>query len=404
MNHQVNKNHLFRKVWMRGKLMGSSGFYRLIGLVFNLLLSYITIDIYNESLWGDYVQMLLIIQLTSQFLSWGSGDFILRSFSQRPNKIVETWQKACTTRSVLLIPIILILTFTDFHFEEKLFLIAWAILDFIYGLFGALIIYYRKYKIGSIIELTGHIILILGILTSNNLDIQAFIQIILISLIVKLGIQLFNFRKIVFKRIYYQIDWKFLKLSFPFYIFGIISLLQSRVDHYLVAIYLPSSTLGQFHILMRWASLSHLGLTFILLPYIQNIYRLQQNAINKLILKLFLAGILVSILQVFIINFILAEFYQISFDYRIYTCLLVYLIPFYGYYLKIYEFFKKDKQVEMIIITLLTGLVNAVLSIFLVPRLTILGAILASAFAQLFLLFCYFLIGRYKNINKSISI
>lgn len=386
--HTIN----FAKAWARIKLMGLSGIYKLVSQFFNLLLSLAVIRLHSETLWGAYVQYLLIIQLASQILSWGSGDYLLREFSKNPQHLKRTWQIACTSRSIILLPVLTSIFFIDFDTEGRILLALWIVLDFLYGLFNSVVIYLRKYQTATYIEVSGHLIVLIPVVLKNHLTEHYFISLLLFSLVVKSISQIIVFRQILFGNWHFQIDWAFLKKSFSFLLVSLIGLAQSKVDIYIVALILEKPDLASYQVLMRWLSVGHLGLTFALLPFIQNFYRLKRSAITKITLKVMLGGLAVSLIQLIGLFFVFQYFYQFDFPWAYYAIMLLYLMPFYSYYLKIYEFFKRGKQTLISILFILIGIANVIVSLLLIPNFGTLGALITATLMQYLLLIGFYTI------------
>jgi len=127
-----------RKIKNRLQVMGFSSVYKASSQFFSILLSYLIIHWHSETLWGAYVAYLLIVQLASQVLAWGSGDFVLRAFSRAPHQLATIWQTALASRSIILIPILIGIYWLTFPLIGKLLLALWIVSDFLGGLFGAL--------------------------------------------------------------------------------------------------------------------------------------------------------------------------------------------------------------------------------------------------------------------------
>ncbi|MGB0522049.1 MAG: hypothetical protein ACPGJS_03775, partial [Flammeovirgaceae bacterium] len=156
--------------------------------------------------------------------------------------------------------------------------------------------------------------------------------------------------------------------------------------------------LGQYQVMMRWMSLGHLGLTFVLMPYIQSFYRLPTSSGKRLILKISILGLVASGLQLIALFAVFTQIYQFQLAAILYFWMFLHMLPFYAYYLKIYECFKKDQQHHLTICYFVTGCINALLSYYFIPKMGILGALITSTIIQYLLLIFFFIIEpRYEK-------
>ena len=177
--------------------------------------------------------------------------------------------------------------------------------------------------------------------------------------------------------------------AFPFFLPSIIGFVQSKADIYVVALSLSQNRLAEYQIFITLLSMIHQVALLIVTPYTKNIYRLNDQLINRLALKFFRWGVVISLLSMPVIYFIITFYYQFILEWNIYGIGLLLILPLFFYSIKTYQWFKHNNQYKVVVINLLMGLASLLLSIALIPYWGIAGALAANCAAQWLGFFIY---------------
>jgi hypothetical protein len=131
-----------------------------------------------------------------------------------------------------------------------------------------------------------------------------------------------------------------------------------------------------------------------LLPFVKSVYRLDYAAITKLSLRLFMLGVMLVIPGLGAAYLALTYLYHIDLPpvFLLVGGLLV--LPVFGYLPSIYALFRVNRQTAVLAINGLGILVSFGISLALLPRLGMLGAVVAGATAQWTMLVAYAALGR----------
>jgi O-antigen/teichoic acid export membrane protein len=382
------------KIKKRTSLIAANSLNNLIQPAVNVLFSLIVIKISGTETWGKFVFYMLWATLTSFVMSWGNKDYLLRQFSKAPGLISSEWRTFFFTRLVLLFPSAIVL-FVSFSVPESLLLTQWILLLFIVQSFDVLITFHRKFIHSFIIELISGIFLLTAVFLKTGIDIYT---VYFIYLLLKVFAFIFIFRKDVYSEFNLNIKLSLLKFSFMFFLIGLTGLLGSRIDQYCVSYFLPAAELGKYQVLKNFLVYTHAGIGFILLPFVKNIYRLQDENINKIANKLFLSGILLFIPYVIILFVIIKYIYGLEFTYISYLYAALMVLPSSYYAAVIYKLFKKNKQSVVVWFNGAITVISLILNILLIPVLKIEGSLIAGMISQLILLILFYV---YNNRLKS---
>jgi len=276
-----------------------------------------------------------------------------------------------------------------------LILTGWMVITFIHQSFEVLIIYERKFRLLFNSELISGIVMLLGVVLSDNLSLQNLFLILLISAITKLMILL--------KSLYYLVSansclisgFKMLKYSLPFFIPGIIGLIQSKIDLYYLAYMSDSEELANYQVFRNLLGQIHMVIMLMMTPYIKNIYRAKGIIWKKLRVNFSIIGFILTVLGLIFTYLLITFFYQIKLPEHMYLAGFLFTIPFLYFYFIIYKLFKINKPYLVALFSLGSASINIILGLNLLPSYGILGVMIASTIAQWALFICY-LISDYR--------
>lgn len=358
--------------------------------VLNISVSLLVIRFASVDLWGKFVYILIIVNLTNHILMWGNKDYLLKEFSKSPGQIAEVWQSCLKSRSIMLLFFIPVLLFFSFPPTTKILIFLWVFFSFVYNSFDVVIVYRQKFAFSVLMEIS-----VLGLLLAsvtvfhNSLNVDLLLMLFATATMAKLLILAFYFQHDLFSSYLAKFDLQIILSSLPFFLLGLSGMLQSKIDLYSVAYFLNEKEVGSYQVIINLFIYMQTFSYVILIPFIRNVYRLPFDKVQKLSKRLFAAGIAFSVPGLIVIYFVLTLLYQIEISIAFSIWGGLFILPIFYYLPKIYTLFKNDYQNKVVLINVFGILANLILNIILIPDLGMIGAIAASASAQWSMMFAY---------------
>jgi O-antigen/teichoic acid export membrane protein len=355
-------------------------------------------------LWGEFVYFMIIITLTDFVIAWGQRDYLLREFSRNPAGISIQWQRSLLNRLPLVILSLLFFFLLPYSIEIKIIISSWLLSLFLYKSYDILVVYKKRFSLVIKLEIFSLVVFIVMLFVFvDSLDLTILLLIYTITSFIKTGAVIWYFHHDVFPWQSVKIESSFLKISLPFFLPAFLGLLQSKTDLYCVAYFLSKKEVGEYQILMTFLFYLQIIASLIITPFLKNIYRLPDRSLQKLMMSLFRIGVILSIPAIFFIRLILVNYYQFEFPLEIYFISFFYVIPFYYYLVTMYQYFKHNRQKMVVYINLLATFINLVLSILLIDRLGIIGALVAGTTSQWFMFILFVTIDRLSRKKKTLK-
>jgi O-antigen/teichoic acid export membrane protein len=356
------------------------------------IVSLAVVRLAGASLWGDFVGVLIVVQLVAHVVAWGNKEYLLRRFSFSPAQAAQAWQSSLVTRLLLFavpLGVAVVLELSGFASHWLAPAIAWTLGLVVYQSFDVIVLYKRSFAFSAAVELAG-----LGLTLAAILQWQARID--LDSLVVLFGVVTWlkamavaiRFRRPflagAFRRplLSGRFDRRYFAQAFPFFALGLTGLLQSRIDLYTANHFLPRDELAQYQVFMTFVLMLQSVSNFVLAPFVKNIYRAQMRSILDLSPRLLALGVLVVLPGLLAVWAIMDVHY--GFDLPSGTFVLggIAALPIFFYLPMIYALYKVGAQSEVVKINLVGVGVSFALSVALLPRVGLAGAVGAAAAAQ----------------------
>ncbi|MCZ6703492.1 MAG: hypothetical protein O6940_10685, partial [Ignavibacteria bacterium] len=275
------------KILKRLKIIFLSGVSNLSISLSNLLISYLVIFFISPEFWGSVVYVLITFDFAFNVISWGNRPYLIREYSLYPKDISQRWQGSFLYRTILLLIFLVIILLLGYSPQITSSLIIWAIARFIYQSFEALIQYNRNFPFSIFIELTSLAIIIIPVMIlKSDLDLSTIIYLYTTGVGFKAVTELLYYRKTIFKKIQVGFNIKnitnYYSTSFPFLLLTFSGMLQTRMDLYIVAVFLSRVEVGKYQVLVGFLIFSQYIGSLFLSPFARNIFRLSRKALNKL--------------------------------------------------------------------------------------------------------------------------
>lgn len=376
------------------------GLHQILPPLGQFLISYFVIRFNSEAAWGEVVDYLIFVNLSILFFNWGQNTYLLRVFSQNAQRIGIAWQESLASRLVLLFLVqIAGLYFFYDNSWNGIALFCWLLGTFLVRSFDPLHIYTRKLKGALSVEGLAFLSTFFVLLWNRNaLSLGLILALYAFLAMLKAIAYAFFYRKIVLENWQGRFSKAFLVGAFPFFIPAMIGFIQSRIDLYGVAYHLPKDTLGGYQVFFKVLSLFILGNRIIISPFLKNIYRMPNEALQRMNRLMLLIGILGTAPIIMLFYYLLPLVYGIHFSVWMYVMGYLTIVPFFGYAIQTHQLIKMEREKQLVWVFLGAAMVNLCCNYCLIPTYGALGAITSTAIVQ-WLLFLVFgrLIGYYQS-------
>ncbi len=352
---------------------------------FGILVSYLVVKLASVERWGEFVQVMIFVQLGAHVMNWGNKEYLLREFSRNPSQMAFAWQRALWTRSLLLIPFGFILWLGGFSAVLTLFMWLWAVALLFFQSFDVWVVYRRDFLFAMLLEAVGILVMAAAIYswaeTSTVLRLTTLFALVYLG---KTAALVARFRADVRGKLGEngRFQPRYFSLALPFFLLGLTGMLQSRIDLYTVSYYLPEKEVGQYQVFINLMIYAQSISAFILVPFIKTIYRLNNQAILKMSSRLFLLGCVLVIPLLGLAHVVITYLYGFELPLPMLISGGLFVIPIYFYLPTIYALYKTNVQWQVIVVNLVGLGMNFLLNLWLVPRVGSLGAMIGSAAAQ----------------------
>ncbi|MEX0966511.1 MAG: hypothetical protein WD077_04685 [Bacteroidia bacterium] len=372
----------FRKLKQRGNAILLNSLHLLLVPALNFLLYILVVRLYGPTVWGSLVGLLLAVNLAVHFTAWGNKQFLLRNFSLDPQMIRANWQEAFFTRLPLLaVPAIIFLLFYAPAIAG--WMILWLCVQHLFHSFEVFVVYQKRFIPAILADVAGFIILAAGIyFFPFVMEKPAFSGLFTLSFALKALIMAVTFYMVAFRPLKMHFNFNYFKNAFPFFLLGLVGLLQEKIDLYLMALIGTDEGLGKYHVLISALALLKSGSVFLLMPYIRNVYRLPSSSLRMLARRLSGAGVVIILSGVLAMSWLMPRLFHFDFDWWVYGIGGLYALPHYYYLVLTYKIFRQKNEKVIVTIGLAATIFNTILSLLLIPELGFKGALLATAAAE----------------------
>lgn len=349
----------------------------------NLLLSLLVIKLAGAEVWGVFVEPMILVTLAAHLVHWGSRDFLLRRFSRSPATILTEWQSSLSSRLVAT-PLLILGLWAFFHsWAIMIPLTVWLVALVINQSMEVLVVYQRKFGIAVIGE-----VLFFGVAAGGLLlDSHAFRFSNMIGWwALGQGLKATYLSMRFYSDTWHRFTWRWSRAhwsqAWPFFLVRFVSLLQSRIDLYLVAFFLQPASVAHYQVLIGLLLYVQAMSGFTLIPYVKVLYRLRNKQFRTIQRSLSLIGIGAAGLGVPLVLGILWWLYGFTPEWSHLIWGILYVWPMYVYTTAIYHNYKHHRERSLLSVYVAGTLLNAGLNIWLLPQYEITGALAASAAAQ----------------------
>lgn len=382
----------------RAQLILSNSINQIALILFSPLLSFLVIRLASVELWGEFVQVLIVVQLGAHIAGWGNREYLLRSFSRAPATIAWEWRSSLLTRFPLLLPLWIALALLFPSMWPSL--VAWSLALFFAQSYDVLVVFRKRFSTAAIVEVAS-LLAVLGavVWARDSLSLGFLAALFAVVHILKALAYGLLFRQDVassrassstlstgLRRLY---NPRYFTLALPFFLLTFSGMLQSRIDLYAVNIFLTPTDVAQYQVFINFLLYMQAAAGFIMQPFVKSVYRLDYPAIRKISFRLAILGCVIIPPGLVALALLLTRLYQIYLPAGMYVWGALYVLPIYFYLPTIYALYKAEQQNTVIKMNFLGVGLNFALSLILLPRVGMEGAVISAALVSWLAFFIY---------------
>ncbi len=374
----------YDKIFERVKpVLGNTFSLALPGLS-NLLLSLLVIRIYNAEWWGAIVELQVIYYLATNFTAWGNKEFLLREFSNSPSNIRNSWSSSFNTRALYILIPVCVGLFIFNHSVSGIFLISWVVLRHIQQSFEVIATYEKKFNTIVVSEFASLFMLCGTLFFFKNVEYEMVLLFITISYLLRTLIVGVSFRKYLLFAA--NIDLAAITASFTFMLLAFSNIVQTKADLMVLDKLMSKTVLAQYGVVTSFIFLSKSAITFIIYPFVKNIYRLNKDSIKLLSMVFLKFGIAITLAGILLQYIMLTYFYHFEFSIVIYLLSFICVLPSFWYTPIVFFLFKNEQQQRVIIVNVVGILINVLACFYFIRFYGVIGGLLSMALSQVLML------------------
>jgi len=265
--------------------------------------------------------------------------------------------------------------------------------------YDSLIIFRRTFLVTVILESGGFIFIVVAVIFFHPVDTTSIFSFFALAEVAKTIALIFYFKGKWLPALFKNFDWNYFGIAFSFFILYFSGMLASKIDLVFVTHYFSKDEVARYQVLINFLLVVQGIPAIIVLPFVKNIYRVKEDAIKKMSLRLFIVGIFISCVSILLIKLIVQFAYEFTYSMPVFLFAFLLVLP--GFYFAPITFrLLKHNQRQVVIISL-AYILAAALFIFLFLRLfqdKIAGVLAALAIAQWIQGMAYFFVWNENTI------
>lgn len=345
----------------------------------NFIIIIFGIQHFGKQNWGEYISIQIWITLFVFVLNWGNKEYLIRTYSQNPSKVYFHFFTNFFTRSIL----IFTTTILFFFFPVKISLgsILIIFLMHVYNSFESLIIYQQKFAQQLFIEILVFLFFFIALSYQEKFDLEFILGVYSISVLIKIILSIILF-KIWKEKLNFQISFQQLQFSFSFFILGFSGMINSKIDLYLVNLFLSKQVISSYQTITTAFLMLQAMAFFIISPINKFLYRSNKHLFNKLTTIARKIAIPTALLGSFCIWLFLEKYIKLGLEWPIYIICFFSSLPTFYYIIPIYSLYKKHLEKKVLYANLFATLINCILGFVLLKKLGVVGIFISVCFTQ----------------------
>lgn len=346
---------------------------------FGLLVNYILVHYKSGEVLQSYVYCMATVNLSLVFSNWGGKEYNLKSFTDNPAEMQQTFSALLSSRILLLAPAITCLLFlTDPN--QLTWAIALLMVFRTFNLvFESLVIVHRKIHTFFVIDFLLNLgFLFLIFFDRNADDPQLFLwELCGMELIRLIMYLLFVVRPFTFS-LNLGAGIRTLRHSTVFFLTALSGFVCSRADLYVVGIKLSRADMSNYYILLNLVILAQVTYTTFVGTFSAGIYRASLKTFRRVLARAGTLGALLTLPAAIAIFLMGRCYFDLRLDLFYLPLIFINLLAFTFLLEQFYRFARAGKQRTFLKVTVLAGATNIYLSWWLTGRLGQHGAFIGN--------------------------
>ena len=390
--------------WLgRARLVALHSFHSLIAPLLAAAISAWVVRTHSPSLWGAFVDVLLVVQLGAHVLAFGNKELLLRAFAEGATDkdpyatVPAVFQGALATRAVTLLPPVLAATaawawWRDWPASWLAQAALWLVAELVVQSHGVIILYARRFTAGVAIEATATL-LSLGLIMLINADLSVFSLVAVFTLttwgkaaLLSAGLAevtgLPTSWRTLRTRWVGQVRPAWLGLALPFFVMGLTGMLQSRLDLYVMTAERSAAEVGRYQVMINLLIYLQTVANLVLVPFVQDLYRMPTAAMRRVARWLALGGAVFALPATALAWWALAWVWRVRLGWPMVAVAAGYVWVVWLYLPDVYTLYKLKRERTVLVMNAVGAGLNLALNLWWVPRYGALGALSASLLVQ----------------------
>ncbi len=341
----------------------------------------------SGELLNEYVAVALVQALALQVLGWGMRDYLFKALAAQPSESRRILGEAFAGRAVLFVPLAALL-FVSLLLAPGLG--GWSILVAIVSValrsivmtLEPLVAFRRTYRFAAVAELPGTLFFALLFLLSGHRTLLLVLAGTVGADLIKLSLYALRFRADRPQPHGLLDGVRCLRRTFPFFLVAIAGYFVTRIDVYCMGFFIGRREIGQYHVLVNLLQALTLLLSSIPGAFSVTLLRAPTPTFRRAFRSFALASVVLVAAGVACIRLVMEHMYGLTMNapQTVVAGLLTASFPF--TLRSFYEITRHHSQHLITVALVGGGLGNLVVSMILIARLGVTGALLAAAVGQ----------------------
>jgi hypothetical protein len=364
----------------------------LMPAIAGFIISVAIVRFFSKELWGSVAAAMLWVYFSSSICSWGSREYILRSFSRFPENIFLTWGSSVVSRHIFLAGVCVMVIFTTQSKRLAALLCICIAARFVYQSFEPVVIYKNRFALISALEFISLSLFISLLFILPHIGLLQVLMIYALTDLFKAIVISIAFNEFLSSYRSFRFQWKFITGALPFFLLGISQLLHARISQFFVNTYLSNSDKAFYQVYINLLLYVAAVPNMVVTPFLKTLFVSGKDVFRKVLGMFLLAALAVVPAALVSIYFLLAWVFHFQVSPKQLLLGGLFALPEFYFALRMYYFFSIDKEKTVVMINAACIALAALLGFLLIPGHGINGALLSAVASQWFTAVLYFVV------------
>lgn len=395
-----SQTHIFQSTQKRITLVSIGILRTALPYFFSMAWPFVIFKLFNKATWGECVDTLLIVNLISLILGWGTKKHMLKKFDLMPGRISDSWLENTHSRALLFLPFFFFILISPFSWVMKAGILLLLIGKFTYESYEPLIEYKDKYTEAIVAE-------IIGFAAGFSLVIFMMDTINFEWIIFSMGMgELFRALSLVvsIREVKYKLSIRYVNLNFfiqayPFFMIGFSTLLMFIADRVFVYINFNNIIKAEYQIFMNFLIFVISVPNLLLIPFFKNYYKSRIKINQYLQMTIILFGVILTPVIIYTVSILCHYIYSIDIPFSFIAAGMLYIFPSFVYTPYILKLTNKNRHLYIASVTFIAAITVGLACSYLVRIKGVNGALMGAAIGQ-WILMAMIIIMDFQNLSE----